>query len=72
LHGGAVQGCRGGLATALARLIPRGSTNSKALGAGDDAVESVEGWARDEGGLVFDPELADGVEGVGEDDALFP
>lgn len=71
LHGGAVQGCRGGFATALARLVPGGGTDGKALGAGYDAVEGVEGWARDEGGLVFDPELADGVEGVGEDDALF-
>lgn len=33
-------------------------------------MKRVEGRARDEGGLVFDPQLFDGVEGVGEDDAL--
>lgn len=33
-------------------------------------MEGVEGRARDEGGLVFDPELFDGVEAVCEDDAL--
>lgn len=33
-------------------------------------MESVEGGTRDEGGLVFDPELADRVEAVGENNAL--
>jgi hypothetical protein len=33
-------------------------------------VESVEGWAGDEGGLVLDPQLADRVEAIGKHDAL--
>jgi hypothetical protein len=34
-------------------------------------MEGVEHGARDEGGLVCDPEMADGVEGVGEDNSLY-
>lgn len=33
-------------------------------------MEGVEGGAGDEGGLGGYPEVADGGEGVGEDDAL--
>lgn len=70
LHGGAVQCGRSGLATTLAGFIPGRGTDGEALRGGYDAVESVEGGTRDEGGLVFDPELADRVEAVGENNAL--
>ena len=33
-------------------------------------MEGVEGGTGDQGRLVFDPELADRVEAIGEDDAL--
>jgi hypothetical protein len=33
-------------------------------------VKGVERWAGNEGGLVFDPELADRIEGICENDAL--
>lgn len=33
-------------------------------------MEGVKGWAGDEGGLVRDPKVLDGVVGVDKDDAL--
>lgn len=70
LHGGTVQRGRGGLATTLAGLIPGRGTDSEALRRGYDAVEGVEGGTGDQSRLLFDPELADRVEAVGEDDTL--
>lgn len=70
LHGRSVQRGGGGLATALARLVPRRGADGEALRAGYDGVEGVEGRARDESGLVGDPEVLDRVERIREDDAL--
>lgn len=33
-------------------------------------MEGVQGWAGNQGRLIGDPEVADGVECVSEDDAL--
>lgn len=70
LHGRAVQRGGGRLATTLAGFIPGRGTDGEALRGRYDAVEGVEGGTGDQGRLVFDPELADRVEAVGEDDAL--
>ena len=65
-----IQGRGSGLATSLAGFIPRRSADGEALGAGDDAVESVEGRSRDQGRLILNPQLTHRVEAVGKYDAL--
>jgi len=70
LDGWTVQGSGGGLAAVLARFVPWGCANSEALRGGDNSVEGMKSWARDEGGLVGNPEVTDRFEGVGEYNSL--
>jgi hypothetical protein len=68
LHGGPIQRCGCRLSSLLTALIPRACPNGEALTRAHDAVERVQRGTADQRGLVGDPEVADAVEGVGEDD----